>query len=317
MVQFKDVFTGREQRDYLRAVSSQRCVRAGGKHNDLENVGYTARHHTFFEMLGNFSFGDYFKREAIHFAWDFLIHILGLDPARLWCTVYRDDDEAADMQGVHSNYDIDLFKNLIRAAGRLAGTAVLTSSSLRVIADHIRASTFLVVDGVLPSNEGRGYVLRRIIRRAIRHGYKLGVQEPFFHKLVPVLAEQMGDAYPELVRGSEHAQRVLKTEEERFAETLANGMVLLEGAIRNLHGAKVIDGDTVFKLYDTYGFPVDLTADVARERGLGIDQARFEAAMEEQRRRSQEASKFGSVDPRGGASFDARTLFQGYEGLAV
>ncbi|TLZ29962.1 MAG: alanine--tRNA ligase, partial [Gammaproteobacteria bacterium] len=415
MVQFKDVFTGREQRDYLRAVSSQRCVRAGGKHNDLENVGYTARHHTFFEMLGNFSFGDYFKREAIHFAWDFLIHTLGLDPARLWCTVYRDDDEAADiwlkdvgvsplrfarlgeasnfwamgdtgpcgpcseifydhgpgiaggppgsaeeegdryveiwnlvfmqferapdgrlttlpkpsvdtgmglervaavMQGVHSNYDIDLFKNLIRAAGRLAGTAVLTSSSLRVIADHIRASTFLVVDGVLPSNEGRGYVLRRIIRRAIRHGYKLGVQEPFFHKLVPVLAEQMGDAYPELVRGSEHAQRVLKTEEERFAETLANGMVLLEGAIRNLHGAKVIDGDTVFKLYDTYGFPVDLTADVARERGLGIDQARFEAAMEEQRRRSQEASKFGSVDPRGGASFDARTLFQGYEGLA-
>src|SRR2546423_90500 len=415
MVQFKDVFTGREQRDYLRAVSSQRCVRAGGKHNDLENVGYTARHHTFFEMLGNFSFGDYFKREAIHFAWDFLIRTLGLDPARLWCTVYRDDDEAADiwlkdigvspqrfarlgedsnfwamgdtgpcgpcseifydhgegiaggppgspdadgdryieiwnlvfmqfnrdehgvlhplpkpsvdtgmgleriaavMQGVHSNYDIDLFKNLIRAAGRLAGTAVLTSSSLRVIADHIRASTFLVVDGVLPTNEGRGYVLRRIIRRAVRHGYKLGVQEPFFHKLVPVLAEQMGDAYPELVRGSEHAQRVLKTEEERFAETLANGMVLLEGAIRNLHGAKVIDGDTVFKLYDTYGFPVDLTADVARERGLGIDQARFEAAMEEQRRRSQEASKFGSVDPRGGASFDARTLFQGYEGLA-
>ena len=415
MVQFKDVFLGREQRDYLRAVSSQRCVRAGGKHNDLENVGYTARHHTFFEMLGNFSFGDYFKREAIHFAWDFLIHTLGLDPARLWCTVYRDDDEAADiwlkdvgvspqrfarlggasnfwamgdtgpcgpcseifydhgpgiaggppgsaeeegdrfveiwnlvfmqferaadgrltslpkpsvdtgmgleriaavMQGVHSNYDIDLFKNLIRAAGRLAGTAVLTSSSLRVIADHIRASTFLVVDGVLPANEGRGYVLRRIIRRAIRHGYKLGIQEPFFHKLVPVLAEQMGDAYPELTRGSAHAQRVLKTEEERFAETLANGMVLLEGAIRDLHGAKVIDGNTVFKLYDTYGFPVDLTADVARERGLSIDQARFEAAMEEQRRRSQEASKFGSVDPRGGASFDARTLFEGYEGLA-
>jgi alanyl-tRNA synthetase len=412
MVQFKDVFLGREQRDYLRAASSQRCVRAGGKHNDLENVGYTARHHTFFEMLGNFSFGDYFKREAIHLAWDFLIYTLGLDPARLWCTVYRDDDEAADiwlkdigvspqrfarlgeasnfwamgdtgpcgpcseifydhgagiaggppgsaeeegdryveiwnlvftqferaadgklkplprpsvdtgmgleriaavMQGVHSNYDIDLFRNLIRAAGQLAGTSVLTSSSLRVIADHIRACTFLVVDGVLPSNEGRGYVLRRIIRRALRHGYKLGIQEPFFYKLVPVLEEEMGGAYPELTRGRAHAQRVLQQEEERFAETLANGMVLLEGAIRNLQGAKVIDGDTVFKLYDTFGFPVDLTADVARERGLEIDQTRFEAAMEEQRRRSQEASKF--VDLRGGASFDARTLFQGYEGL--
>jgi alanyl-tRNA synthetase len=412
MVQFKDVFLGREQRDYLRAASSQRCVRAGGKHNDLENVGYTARHHTFFEMLGNFSFGDYFKREAIHLAWDFLIYTLDLDPARLWCTVYRDDDEAADiwlkdigvspqrfarlgeasnfwamgdtgpcgpcseifydhgagiaggppgsaeeegdryveiwnlvftqferaadgklkplprpsvdtgmgleriaavMQGVHSNYDIDLFRNLIRAAGQLAGTSVLTSSSLRVIADHIRACTFLVVDGVLPSNEGRGYVLRRIIRRALRHGYKLGIQEPFFYKLVKVLEEEMGGAYPELTRGRAQAERVLQQEEERFAETLANGMVLLEGAIRNLQGAKVIDGDTVFKLYDTYGFPVDLTADVARERGLEIDQTRFEAAMEEQRRRSQEASKF--VDLRGGASFDARTLFQGYEGL--
>jgi len=414
MVQFKDVFLGREQREYLRAASSQRCVRAGGKHNDLENVGYTARHHTFFEMLGNFSFGDYFKSEAIHFAWDFLIYTLGLDPERLWCTVYRDDDEAADiwlkdigvspqrfarlgeasnfwsmgdtgpcgpcseifydhgpgiaggppgsaeeegdryveiwnlvftqferaadgklkplprpsvdtgmgleriaavMQGVHSNYDIDLFRNLIRAAGELAGTSVLTSSSLRVIADHIRACTFLVVDGVLPSNEGRGYVLRRIIRRALRHGYKLGIQEPFFYKLVEVLEAEMGDAYPELTRGRAHAQRVLQQEEERFAETLANGMVLLEGAIRNLQGAKVIDGDTVFKLYDTFGFPVDLTADVARERGLEIDQTRFEAAMEEQRRRSQEASKFG-VDLRGGASFEARTLFQGYERLS-
>ena len=413
MVQFKDVFLGREQREYLRAASSQRCVRAGGKHNDLENVGYTARHHTFFEMLGNFSFGDYFKSEAIHFAWDFLIYTLGLDPERLWCTVYRDDDEAADiwlndigvspqrfarlgeasnfwamgdtgpcgpcseifydhgpgiaggppgsaeeegdryveiwnlvftqferaadgklkplprpsvdtgmgleriaavMQGVHSNYDIDLFRNLIRAAGELAGTSVLTSSSLRVIADHIRACTFLVVDGVLPSNEGRGYVLRRIIRRALRHGYKLGIQEPFFYKLVGVLEQEMAGAYPELTRGRAHAQRVLQQEEERFAETLANGMVLLEGAIRNLQGAKVIDGDTVFRLYDTFGFPVDLTADVARERGLEIDQTRFEAAMEEQRRRSQEASKFG-VDPRGGASFDARTLFQGYERL--
>jgi alanyl-tRNA synthetase len=415
MVQFKDVFLGREQRDYLRAASSQRCVRAGGKHNDLENVGYTARHHTFFEMLGNFSFGDYFKREAIHFAWDFLIYTLGLDPARLWCTVYRDDDEAAEiwlkdvgispqrfarlgessnfwamgdtgpcgpcseifydhgpelaggppgsaeeegdryveiwnlvfmqfersadgkmtrlpkpsvdtgmgleriaavMQGVHSVYDIDLFKNLIRAAGRLAGTSVLTSSSLRVIADHIRACTFLIVDGVLPANEGRGYVLRRIIRRAVRHGYKLGIQEPFFYKLVAVLEKEMGEAYPELTRGRALAERVLKQEEERFAQTLANGMVLLESAIRNLRGAKVVDGDTVFKLYDTFGFPVDLTADIARERGLTIDQARFDAAMEEQRRRSQEASKFG-VDLRADISLEARTLFRGYEGLCA
>ena len=413
MVQFKDVFLGKEQRDYLRAASSQRCVRAGGKHNDLENVGYTARHHTFFEMLGNFSFGDYFKREAIHFAWDFLIYTLGLDPQRLWCTVYLDDDEAADiwlkdigvsaerfarlgeasnfwamgdtgpcgpcseifydhgpgiaggppgsadedgdrfveiwnlvfmqyeraadgsmrplprpsvdtgmglervaavMQGVHSNYDIDLFKNLIRSAGKLAGTSVLTSSSLRVIADHIRASAFLIVDGVSPSNEGRGYVLRRIIRRAIRHGYKLGIQQPFFYKLVGVLEAEMGEAYPELTRGRAHAERVLRHEEERFAETLANGMVLLENAIRSLRGVKVIDGDTVFKLYDTYGFPMDLTADIARERGLSIDQARFETAMEEQRRRSQEASKFGA-EQRSVAPIEARTLFQGYERL--
>jgi alanyl-tRNA synthetase len=415
MVQFKDVFLGKEQRDYLRAASSQRCVRAGGKHNDLENVGYTARHHTFFEMLGNFSFGDYFKREAIHLAWDYLIYTLGLDPARLWCTVYKDDDEAADiwlkdigvspqrfsrlgeasnfwamgdtgpcgpcseifydhgpeiaggppgsadeegdrfveiwnlvfmqfersadgqmtplprpsvdtgmgleriaavMQGVHSNYDIDLFKNLIRAAGKLAGTSVLTSSSLRVIADHIRACAFLVIDGVLPSNEGRGYVLRRIIRRAVRHGYKLGIQEPFFYKLVPVLEEQMAAAYPELTRGRKLAERVLKQEEERFAETLANGMVLLESAIRALRGARVIDGDTVFKLYDTYGFPADLTADVARERGLSIDRTAFEAAMEEQRRRSQEASKFG-VDMRAGTVLEERSVFRGYEGLTA
>jgi alanyl-tRNA synthetase len=413
MVQFKDVFLGKEQRDYLRAVSSQRCVRAGGKHNDLENVGYTARHHTFFEMLGNFSFGDYFKREAIHFAWDFLIFTLGLDPQRLWCTVYNDDDEAADiwlndigisplrfsrlgaesnfwamgdtgpcgpcseifydhgpevaggppgsadeegdryveiwnlvfmqyergadgtltplprpsvdtgmglerisavMQGVHSNYDIDLFKNLIRAAGKLAGTSVFTSSSLRVIADHIRASTFLIVDGVSPANEGRGYVLRRIIRRAVRHGYKLGIQEPFFYKLVAVLEAEMGEAYPELTRGKAHAERVLRREEERFAETLANGMVLLESAIRALRGAKTIDGDTVFKLYDTYGFPVDLTGDIARERGLAIDLAGFEAAMEAQRRRSQEASKFGA-EQRSATTVDSRTLFQGYERL--
>jgi alanyl-tRNA synthetase len=415
MVQFKDVFLGRETRDYLRAASSQRCVRAGGKHNDLENVGYTARHHTFFEMLGNFSFGDYFKREAIRFAWDFLIFNLGLDPARLWCTVYKDDDEAADiwlkevgvsprrfarlgessnfwamgdtgpcgpcseifydhgpdvpggppgspdeegdryveiwnlvfmqydrgadgkltplpkpsvdtgmglerisavMQGVHSNYDIDLFKNLIRAAGKLAGTSVLTSSSLRVIADHIRASAFLVVDGVLPSNEGRGYVLRRIIRRAIRHGYKLGIQEPFFYKLVPVLAQEMGGAYPELLSRRAVTERVLRQEEERFAETLANGMVLLESAIRNLRGAKVIDGETVFKLYDTFGFPADLTADVARERGLTIDQAAFETAMEQQRRRSQESSKFGA-EQRDVALPDARSVFRGYEELTT
>jgi len=413
MVQFKDVFLGRETRDYLRAASSQRCVRAGGKHNDLENVGYTARHHTFFEMLGNFSFGDYFKREAIRFAWDFLIFNLGLDPARLWCTVYKDDDEAADiwlkevgvsprrfarmgeasnfwamgdtgpcgpcseifydhgpevaggppgspdedgdryveiwnlvfmqynrgadgtltplpkpsvdtgmglerisavMQGVHSNYDIDLFKSLIRAAGRLAGTSVLTSSSLRVIADHIRASAFLVVDGVLPSNEGRGYVLRRIIRRAIRHGYKLGIHDPFFYKLVPVLAQEMGTAYPELVTRRAVTERVLRQEEERFAETLANGMVLLESAIRNLRGAKIIDGETVFKLYDTYGFPADLTADVARERGLTIDMSGFESAMEQQRRRSQESSKFGA-DQGSAAKVDTHTVFRGYEEL--
>jgi alanyl-tRNA synthetase len=412
MVQFKDVFLGKDRRDYVRAVSSQRCVRAGGKHNDLENVGYTVRHHTFFEMLGNFSFGDYFKREAIRFAWDFLTGTLKLDPARLWVTVFRDDDEAADiwlreigvaperfsrmgeksnfwamgdtgpcgpcseifydhgpeipggppgspnedgdryveiwnlvfmqferagdgkltplpkpsvdtgmglercaavMQGVHSNYDIDLFRNLIRAAAELAGTKDLTSSSLRVIADHIRACAFLIVDGVLPSNEGRGYVLRRIIRRAVRHGYKLGIQEPFFYKLVPVLEKEMGPAYPELARGRSQAQRVLKQEEERFAETLANGMTLLESAIRNLR-TNVLDGETVFKLYDTYGFPADLTADIARERGLTIDHAGFEAAMDEQRRRSQEASKFG-VDLSSGASIDARTSFQGYEGL--
>jgi alanyl-tRNA synthetase len=412
MVQFKDVFLGKDKRDYVRAASSQRCVRAGGKHNDLENVGYTARHHTFFEMLGNFSFGDYFKRDAIRFAWNFLTGKLGLDPKRLWVTVYQDDDEAARiwleemgvpkerftrlgeksnfwamgdtgpcgpcseifydhgaqipggppgspdedgdryveiwnlvfmqydrsadgkltplpkpsvdtgmgleriaavMQGVHSNYDIDLFKNLIRAAADLAETTDLSSSSLRVIADHIRACSFLIVDGVLPSNEGRGYVLRRIIRRAIRHGYKLGIQDAFFYKLVPVLEREMGAAFPELTRGRAHVERVLKQEEERFAETLANGMSLLEEAIKARKG-DVIDGQTVFKLYDTYGFPADLTADIARERGLSIDQVGFDVAMEEQRKRSQDASKFG-VDLRGTATIDSRTLFQGYEGL--
>jgi alanyl-tRNA synthetase len=421
MVQFKDVFLGKDRRDYVRATSSQRCVRAGGKHNDLENVGYTARHHTFFEMLGNFSFGDYFKRDAIRFAWEFLTGRLQLDPARLWVTVFRDDDEAADiwlkevgvsaarfsrmgeqsnfwamgdtgpcgpcseifydhgpgvpggppgspdedgdrfveiwnlvfmqfdrardgtltplpkpsvdtgmglervaavLQGVDSNYDIDLFKNLIRAAAQLAHTKGLESSSLRVIADHIRACTFLIVDGVLPSNEGRGHVLRRIIRRAVRHGYKLGIEEPFFYKLVPVLEREMSAAYPELTRGRELAERVLKQEEERFAETLANGMALLESAIAAIvqaNGARqgqsaVIPGETVFKLYDTYGFPADLTADIAREGGLTIDQAGFDVAMEEQRRRSQEASKFG-VGDHGVTFVDARTAFKGYEGL--
>ena len=422
MVQFKDVFLGKEKRDYLRAVTSQRCVRAGGKHNDLENVGYTARHHTFFEMLGNFSFGDYFKREAIGFAWAFLTGTLKLDPARLWVTVFRDDEEAADiwlkeigvpperfsrlgeksnfwamgdtgpcgpcseifydhgpevpggppgspdedgdrfveiwnlvfmqferaadgtltrlpkpsvdtgmglerisalMQAVHSNYDIDLFRNLIAAAAELAGTTDLASSSLRVIADHIRACTFLVVDGVLPSNEGRGYVLRRIIRRAVRHGYKLGIAEPFFYKLVAVLEREMSGAYPELTRGRAQAERVLRQEEERFAETLAKGMALLEEAIGKIAvsgaapaSSAVIPGDVVFKLYDTYGFPADLTADIARERGLGIDHAGFDAAMEAQRRRSQEASKFG-VDLRGAAAIEARTAFEGYTELAA
>jgi alanyl-tRNA synthetase len=412
MVQFKDVFLGKEKRDYVRAATSQRVVRAGGKHNDLENVGYTARHLTFFEMLGNFSFGDYFKRDAIRFAWDLLTRTLKLDPARLWVTVFRDDDEAADiwlkeigvpadrftrlgeqsnfwsmgdtgpcgpcseifydhgpsvsggppgspdedgdryveiwnlvfmqfdrsadgkltplprpsvdtgmgleriatvMQGVHSVFDIDLFQKLIRATAEIADTRDFSANSLRVIADHIRSCTFLIVDGVLPSNEGRGYVLRRIIRRAIRHGYKLGIQETFFYKLVSVLEKEMGDAYPELVRNRAQVERVLKLEEERFAETLANGMTLLEGAIKETRG-KMIDGETVFKLYDTYGFPADLTADIARERGFTIDQAGFDAAMEEQRKRSQEASKFG-VDLSSGASVDSRTLFKGYEAL--
>jgi alanyl-tRNA synthetase len=412
MVQFKDVFLGKERRDYVRATTSQRVVRAGGKHNDLENVGYTARHLTFFEMLGNFSFGDYFKRDAIRFAWDLLTRTLKLDPARLWVTVFRDDDEAADiwlkqigipsdrltrlgeksnfwsmgdtgpcgpcseifydhgpavpggppgspdedgdryvevwnlvfmqfdrspdgtltplpkpsvdtgmgleriatvMQDVHTVYDIDLFKSLIRAAAELAGTRDLAANSLRVIADHIRSCTFLIIDGVLPSNEGRGYVLRRIIRRAIRHGYKMGIQETFFYKLVSVLENEMGDAYPELVRGRTQVERVLKLEEERFAETLANGMSLLEGEIKETRGT-MIDGETVFKLYDTYGFPADLTADIARERGMTIDQAGFDAAMEEQRKRSQNASKFG-VAMSSSTSIDSRTQFEGYEGL--
>jgi len=413
MVQFKDVFLGKDKRDYVRATTSQRCVRAGGKHNDLENVGYTARHHTFFEMLGNFSFGDYFKRDAIRYAWDFVTGELKLDPNRLWVTVYKDDDEAAEiwlkeigvppqrltrmgeksnfwamgdtgpcgpcseifydhgehiaggppgspdedgdryveiwnlvfmqyersadgmltplpkpsvdtgaglerlsavMQGVTNNYDIDLFGGIVKAAADLAGTQDLSNPSLRVIADHIRACTFLIVDGVLPSNEGRGYVLRRIIRRAIRHGHKLGINGAFFHKLVSALEAQMGEAYPELRAGAAHARRVLLQEEERFAETLTMGMSLLTTALDGLKG-KLLDGETVFRLYDTFGFPADLTADVARERGVGIDNAGFEAAMEAQRERARAASRFG-VDMRAGTQIDVATTFCGYDGTS-
>src|SRR3984893_8051618 len=357
MVQFKNLFTGVEKRSYQRAVTAQKCVRAGGKHNDLENVGYTARHHTFFEMLGNFSFGDYFKREAVHFAWNFITGTLGIPKDRIWVTVFLEDDEAqriwteeigidptrctrmgeqsnfwsmgetgpcgpcteifydhgaeiaggppgspdqdgdryveiwnlvfmqydrsadgmlvplpkpsvdtgmglervaAVMQGVHSNYDIDLFKSLIRAAAEITGTDDLESSSLRVIADHIRACTFLILDGVVPSNEGRGYVLRRIIRRAIRHGYKLGQTQPFFHKLVATLVREMGSYYAELVSGEARAMQVLAQEESRFAETLTTGMALLDAEAAKLT-TSVIPGETVFRLYDTYGFPLDLT----------------------------------------------------------
>jgi alanyl-tRNA synthetase len=430
MVQFKDVFLGKEKRPYVRAASSQRCVRAGGKHNDLENVGYTARHHTFFEMLGNFSFGDYFKRDAIRMAWEFVTSPawLGIEPKRLMVTVYKTDDEAyqawhkdvglpkerivrigdkpgggsdnfwqmgetgpcgpcseifydhgpgiaggppgsadaeadrwveiwnlvfmqydraadgtltplpkpsvdtgmgleriaAVKQGVHSNYEIDLFRDLIKAAaevtglpprpsGQRAGVRGSENASLRVIADHIRACAFLILDGVLPSNEGRGYVLRRIIRRAIRHGYKLGRTTPFFYKLVAPLESAMGGAYPELGKNRAHIERVLAQEEVRFAETLSTGMGLLEEAIRNARG-KTIAGEAVFKLYDTYGFPVDLTADIARERGLTIDSQGFEAAMEAQRERARAASKFG-VDLREGVSVEGQTAFSGYDGL--
>ncbi len=414
MVQFKDCFLGKDVRSYTRAATSQRCVRAGGKHNDLENVGYTARHHTFFEMLGNFSFGDYFKRDAIHFAWNFLTGTLGLPKSRLWVTVYETDDEAFDlwskevgvdparitrmgaksnfwsmgdtgpcgpcteifwdhgehifggppgtpdedgdrfvevwnlvfmqfdrsadgvltplpkpavdtgmglerisavMQGVNSNYDIDLFQSLLQAAQRVTGSTDAASPSLRVIADHIRACSFLITDGVLPSNEGRGYVLRRIIRRAIRHGYKLGQSKPFFADLVADLDAVMGEAYPELRAARDHVARVLRQEEERFAETLVNGMALLEGAIAALEGT-TIAGETVFKLYDTYGFPMDLTADVARERGLAIDEAGFAVAMEAQRDRARAASKFG-VDLRDAVKLEGRVDFCGYEHTAA
>ena len=413
MVQFKDVFLGKEPRPYSRAVSSQRCVRAGGKHNDLENVGYTARHHTFFEMLGNFSFGDYFKREAIQYAWEFLTGTLQLPPEKLWVTVFEEDDEAADiwlkeigvdparfsrigakdnfwsmgdtgpcgpcteifydhgpevpggppgtpeedgdryieiwnlvfmqydrdregnlnplpkpsvdtgmglerlaavMQGVHSNYEIDLFQHLIRAAAALAGIDDLENKSLRVIADHIRACAFLVVDGVMPSNEGRGYVLRRIARRAIRHGHKLGIEGSFFHKLVGPLAEQMGEAYPELVKAREQVERVLRQEEERFAETLDKGMRILEESITDLDG-NLIPGETVFKLYDTYGFPLDLTADIARERNLTIDLEGFEASMAAQRERARAASHF-AADYGTGVELQDRTEFTGYGQLS-
>ena len=410
MVQFKDVFLGKEQRAYLRAVTSQRCVRAGGKHNDLENVGYTARHHTFFEMLGNFSFGDYFKSAAIRYAWEFVTGRLQLDPARLWVTVYRDDDDAARiwieeigldparltrmgeksnfwamgdtgpcgpcseifydhgaevaggppgsadedgdryveiwnlvfmqydrtadgtltplpkpsvdtgaglerlaavMQGVHSNYDIDLFRELIAAAAGATGSTEHSSPSLRVIADHIRACSFLVVDGVVPSNEGRGYVLRRIIRRAVRHGYQLGQSQPFFYTLVPALVASMGSAFPELARAADQVARVLRLEEERFAETLAAGMLQFDARMRE-QGGDTVPGQLVFLLHDTYGFPPDLTADIARERQLKIDLAGYELEMEAQRDRARAASKFG-VDMRSGAQVAERSEFCGYE----
>jgi alanyl-tRNA synthetase len=412
MVQFKDVFLGREERPYVRAASSQRCVRAGGKHNDLENVGYTARHHTFFEMLGNFSFGDYFKRDAIRYAWEFLTGVLGLPPQRLWITVYDQDIEAADIwlnevgvdlsrfsrigtkdnfwsmgdtgpcgpcteifydhgehipggppgspdeegdryieiwnlvfmqydrapdgaltplpkpsvdtgmglerlaaviQGVHSNYDTDLFRTLVRVAADLAGLNNTDNSSLRVLADHIRSCAFLITDGVLPSNEGRGYVLRRIIRRAIRHGYKLGIRDAFFYKLVGPLADEMGSAYPELLAARPMVEQVLRKEEERFAETLDQGMKILESHLKGLSGG-TIPGETVFQLYDTYGFPVDLTADIAREHGLVPDLAGFEKAMESQRERARAASHF-AVDYSHDVHLDVRCEFTGYEHL--
>ena len=422
MVQFKDVFLGHDKRPYARATTAQRCVRAGGKHNDLENVGYTARHHTFFEMLGNFSFGDYFKRDAIRYAWELITEVYGIPKEKLWTTVYHEDDEAyeiwtreigvpadrcvrigdkpgapkftsdnfwqmadtgpcgpcseifydhgagieggppgspdadgdryieiwnlvfmqfdrridehgtgvlhplpkpsvdtgmglerlaAVLQHVHSNYEIDLFQALIRAAARETGTKDLENPSLRVIADHIRACSFLVVDGVIPGSDGRGYVLRRIIRRAIRHGYKLGQKQPFFHRLVADLSHAMGKAYPELPAAAERVAEVLKAEEERFAETLEHGMALLEAALKS--PSKTLDGETAFRLYDTFGFPLDLTADICRERGFSLDQAGFDAAMERQREQARAASKFvmkGALEYSGVA-----TAFHGYDTL--
>ena len=413
MVQFKDVFLGSDKRNYSRATSSQRCVRAGGKHNDLENVGYTARHHTFFEMLGNFSFGDYFKQEAIQFAWVFLTEIMGLPKDRLWITVHHSDEEAeriwkdeigvdperfskldednfwsmgdtgpcgpcteiffdhgadvwggppgspeedgdryieiwnvvfmqynrsadgvmtplpkpsvdtgmgleriaAVMQNVHSNYEIDLFQSLLKATAEAVGSDDLDNKSLRVIADHIRSCSFLIVDGVLPSNEGAGYVLRRIIRRAVRHGNKLGATGPFFNQLVAALVAEMGEAYPELVDKQAQIERVLLKEEEQFAKTLDNGMRLLHEAIEGLQGA-VIPGETVFKLYDTYGFPFDLTADVARELELSVDEEGFQREMEAQRERARAAGKF-SVDYNDAIQLEGETDFTGYDALAA
>lgn len=419
MVQFKDVFTGQDKRPYVRAASSQRCVRAGGKHNDLENVGYTARHHTFFEMLGNFSFGDYFKRNAIQYAWEFLTEDIKLPKEKLWVTVYAEDDEAYDiwanevgvpterivrigdnkgaryasdnfwamgdtgpcgpcteifydhgaeiaggppgspdedgdryieiwnnvfmqfnrdeagvmhplpkpsvdtgmglerisavLQHVHSNYEIDLFRALIKAAARETGCKDMDSPSLKVIADHIRACSFLIVDGVIPGNEGRGYVLRRIIRRALRHGHKLGQPKPFFNKLVADLAAVMGEAYPELKQAQTRVAETLLQEEVRFGETLTHGMSILEEALAG--GEKTLNGETAFKLYDTYGFPLDLTADVCRERNVSVDEAGFNAAMEKQREQARAAGKFkaaGTLEYSG-----EPTAFHGYDSLNV
>ncbi len=410
MNQFKDVFLGAEKRSYTRAVSAQRCVRAGGKHNDLENVGYTARHHTFFEMLGNFSFGDYFKKEAIEFAWNFLTDELKLPKEKLLVTVYSEDDEAFDiwenhigipkekiiristsdnfwsmgdtgpcgpcseifydhgehiwggppgtpeedgdrfieiwnlvfmqynrqadgtmeplpkpsidtgmglerisaiLQNVHSNYEIDLFTNLIKAAAQVVGTEDLANKSLRVIADHIRSCSFLICDGVMPGNEGRGYVLRRIIRRAVRHGYQLGTNDIFFYKLVAALVKEMGQAYPELADQQPVIEKVLKVEEEQFSKTLARGMAMLQDTIENLNG-KTIPGEVVFKLYDTYGFPTDLTNDIAREHDVDIDEDGFKKAMQQQRQRAQQASQFGT-DYNETVKVEHETRFTGYD----
>ncbi|MEO1750541.1 alanine--tRNA ligase [Thiofaba sp. EF100] len=421
MNQFKDVFLGFDQRPYTRAASSQKCVRAGGKHNDLENVGYTARHHTFFEMLGNFSFGDYFKREAIAYAWEYLTEVLKLPKDKLWVTVYAEDDEAyaiwtkeigvpeercirigdnkgaryasdnfwamgdtgpcgpcteifydhgegiyggppgspeedgdryieiwnnvfmqfnrdehgvmhplpkpsvdtgmgieriaAVMQGVHSNYEIDLFQALIRAAARETGQTDLANPSLKVLADHIRACAFLIADGVIPGNEGRGYVLRRIIRRAIRHGWKLGARAAFFHRMVPDLVAEMGEAYPELVREQTRVMATLKQEEDRFFETIEHGMAILEGELAALGQGGVLNGETAFKLHDTYGFPLDLTADICREHGISVDTAAFDAAMARQKEQARAAGKFkmaANLDYDGPA-----TTFHGYEELEI
>ena len=412
MVQFKEALAFREDRGYTRAVSCQRCVRAGGKHNDLDNVGYTARHHTFFEMLGNFSFGDYFKEEAISFAWEYLTEVIGLPKERLWVTVHDKDDEAeriwvdkigfdperitrlgdednfwtmgetgpcgpcseifwdhgpdvpggppgspdgdldryieiwnlvftqydrsadgtltplpkncvdtgmglermaAVMQGVHDNYDIDLFQTLIQRAAKLLGTTDLANPSLKVIADHARCASFMIADGVLPSNEGRGYVLRRIVRRALRHGHKLQPSGTFFHKMVSAVVSEMGQAYPILEQTGKQIEKVLLKEEEQFQLTLDQGMKILTDAIAELDG-KVLPGELVFKLYDTYGFPADLTADIAREQALTIDLAGFEAQMAVQRERARAASQFGEAD-MGELALEAVSEFTGYQTL--